>query len=142
MTKRLVIIALAMMTFAAATKALKAADALCPRLNATKHGTYGMSGTGMIVGVGPIAVSGKITYDGHGNSSVTYTASVNGTIYRGVTATATYTVNPDCTGTYTGSDGSHYDFWVTPDGDRTTWIESDTGTVVTGSEHRLGMNID
>jgi hypothetical protein len=139
MTKHLVVFALAAITLAAAPQSLKAADSLCPRLNATKHGTYGMSGTGTIVGLGLIAVSGVITYDGNGNVSVTATASVNGTIYRGSTSTGTYTVNPDCTGSFIQSNGSHYDFWVTPDGSMSTWIQSDTGTVVTGSEHRLSQ---
>jgi hypothetical protein len=137
MTKLLAACALAAITFAATPQSLKAADALCPHKNTTKQGIYGMSGTGTIVGFGLIAVTGEITYDGHGNSSVTYTASVNGTIHRDVTVTGTYAVNPDCTGSVTQSDGTHYDFWVTPDGSMSTWIESDTGTVVTGSEHRL-----
>jgi hypothetical protein len=137
MTNRLAILALAVMTLAAAPQSLKAADALCPLLNATKHGTYGMSGTGTVAGVGLVAFVGETIYDGHGNSSTTATATVNGTIYRGGTVTGTYTVNPDCTGSVVQSNGNHYDFWVTPDGSMSTWIESDTGTVVTGSEHPL-----
>jgi hypothetical protein len=125
------------MTFAGAPRALKAADALCPLQNATKHGTYVVSGTGTIVGFGPISAVGEITYDGQGNSIATYTASVNGTIHKGVTVTGTYTVNTDCTGSHVESDGSHYDFVVSPDGDTATWISTDTGEVVTGTEVRL-----
>jgi len=84
-----------------------------------------VSGTGTIVGLGPISAVGEITYDGQGNSIATYTASVNGTIHKGVT------------GSHSESDGSHYDFVVTPDGNTAKWIETDTGTVVTGTEVRL-----
>jgi hypothetical protein len=130
---------LALVAFAAALapQSLRAADAQCPLGDATKHGTYVVSGTGTIVGVGPISAVGEITYDGRGNSIATYTASVNGTIHKGVTVTGAYIVNPDCTGSHTESDGSHYDFVVAPDGSKATWIETDTGTVVSGTEVRL-----
>jgi len=130
---------LALVVFAAALgpQAVRAANTPCPLQNATKHGTYVVFGTGTIVGVGPISAVGEITYDGRGNSIATYTASVNGTINKGVTVTGTYTVNPDCTGSHAESDGSHYDFVVTPDGSKSTWIETDNGVVVSGTEVRL-----
>ena len=82
MTKRLVIFALAVMTFAAAPHALKAADAdtLCPRGNATVRGTYIAHGNGSIVGVGPISTVGVMTFDGKGTGFLTATTSVNGEI--------------------------------------------------------------
>jgi hypothetical protein len=128
------LLALAAIAAALTPQALKAQ---CPFLNATLHGTYMVSGTGTIVGLGPIAAVGKTTYDGKGNLTDTYTGSVNGTIYRGVTLTGTYTVNPDCTGSLSESDGSHYDFVVTPDGSRKMWIGTDAGVVVSGTEVRL-----
>ena len=112
-------------------------EAQCPLGNATKRGTYLVAGTGTIVGVGPISAVGEITYDGQGNSVATVTLSVNGTIHSGVTVTGTYTVNSDCTGSHTESDGAHYDFVVTPDGNTASWIETDSGTVVSGTEVRL-----
>jgi len=111
--------------------------AQCPLGNATKHGTYLVSGTGTIVGVGPISAAGEITYDGQGNSIATVTLSVNGTIHSGVTVTGTYTVNSDCTGSHSESDGAHYDFVVTPDGNSASWIEVDSGTVVSFTEVRV-----
>jgi len=86
--------------------------------NATPHGTYALTvdGTGIIVGVGGPTAVGEITYDGIGHEHAQYTASVNGTIYKGVTVTGVYTVNPDCTGSLTESDGSHYDMVIAPDG--------------------------
>ncbi len=130
------LVALVIVTAAFAPQALKAAD-LCPLQNATKHGTYVVFGTGTIVGVGSISAVGEITYNGRGNTVATYTASVNGAINSGVTVTGTYTVNGDCTGSLAESDGSHYDFVVTPDGSRSTWIETDSGVVVSGTEVRL-----
>lgn len=121
---------------AAAAVSLSSA-AQCPLGNATKHGTYLVSGRGTIVGVGPISAVGEITYDGQGNSIATVTLSVNGTIHSGVTVTGTYTVNSDCTGSHTESDGSHYDFVVTTEGNTASWIEVDSGTVVSGTEVRL-----
>ena len=139
MTKLLGFCALAAVTFAVAPRALKAgdADALCPRGNATKHGTYMSRGTGTIVGVGPVAAVGWIAYDGKGNLINTFTVSVNGVISREVTVTGTYTVNPDCTGSEAASDGTHYDFVVAPDGSMFHWIETDATSVVSGTAVRF-----
>jgi hypothetical protein len=122
-------------SFALCTESLQAAP-LCPLGNATLHGTYIVSGTGTVGGV-PIAAVGEITWDGEGNSVATYTARLNGVIHKGVTVTGTYIVHPDCTGSHEESDGSHYDFVVVPDGNRTTWISTDTGAVVSGTTVRL-----
>ena len=129
--------ALVVITFALAPQVLNAADAQCPLGNATLHGTYVVSGTGTIVGVGLIAAVGEHTWDGRGNTSASNTISVNGTILKGVRVTGTYTVNPDCTASLAESDGSHYDFVVAPDGNTATWIKTDDGAVVTGTEVRL-----
>jgi len=138
MTKRLVILALAIMTFAAATKALKAADedALCPLGNATLNGTYMLRVEGFVVGVGPATVVGWLTYDGKGSvTKASMTVSVNGTISRG-TFSAPYTVNTDCSGTVEPP-GQHYTFVVTPDGKNVYFIQTDDGTVSSGTEVRL-----
>jgi hypothetical protein len=138
MTKRLVIFALAVMTFAAAPHALKAADeALCPLGNATLRGPYMTQGTGSIVGVGPIFVVGVMTFDGKGTGVLTSTSSVNGVISRG-TVSGPYAVNSDCTMTLSLSNGTNYDSVVAPDGSVGDWIEIDTGTVISGTVRRLG----
>ena len=138
MTTRLVIFALALGSFAAAPRSLKAADghALCPLGNATLRGTYMVQGTGFIVGVGPLASAGVITFDGKGNSVNTFSSSVNGTISRGATISGPYTVNSDCTGSGNLS-GQNYDFVVSPDGSRVNWIATDPGNVFSGTEIRL-----
>jgi hypothetical protein len=134
--KFLVTFALAAVTFASAPRALKAADPLCPLLDATKHGTYVVYGTGTVVGVGPAVAVGEITYDGHGNTRATFTLNVNGNVQTHIDVPGTYTINSDCTGTSLEA-GAHYSFVVSPDGNTTTWMETDPGTVVSGTEVRL-----
>ena len=72
--------------------------------NASLKGTYGYTSTGFItVGpapVGPFAEVGTQTFDGKGATTATATLSANGNIVQ-ITITGTYTVNPDCTGTFT-----------------------------------------
>lgn len=46
-------------------------------------------------------------------------------------------VRPDCTASHAESDGSHYDYVVAPHGNTVTWIETDPGTVVSGTEVQL-----
>lgn len=134
MRKLFASLALAIITFALAPQAL---SSQCPLGNATLHGSYSLIGPGTIVGVGPVTAVGVETWDGQGNTFATYTASVNGTIYTGVTVTGTYSVNPDCTGSAAEADGTHYNFVVSPDGNNVTWIETDAGTVISGTETRL-----
>ena len=136
MTRLLAICALAAITFAVAPQALKAADDPCPLLNATLHGTYMIHTSGTIVGVGPIASNGTLTFDGKGNVVNVFSASINGTIYRAVTWSGTYTVKPDCTGTSIVN-GGHADFVVMPDGSMYSAIATDPGFVFTGEAVRF-----
>jgi hypothetical protein len=134
MRKLFAFLALAIVAFALAPQAF---SAQCPLGNATLHGTYIVFGTGTIVGVGPVTAVGVETWDGQGNTVATYTASVNGNVYPGITVTGTYSVNPDCTGSNAESDGSHYNIVASPNGNSTTWIQTDAGTVISGTETRL-----
>jgi hypothetical protein len=136
MTRFFASFALAAVAFASAPQALKAADPLCPLLDATKHGAYVVYGTGTVVGVGPAVAVGEITYDGHGNTQATFTLNVNGNVQTHTGVPGTYTINSDCTGTSLEA-GAHYSFVVSPDGNTTTWMETDPGTVVSGTEVRL-----
>jgi len=113
--------------------------AFCPLGNGTMYGSYALSQTGTITGVGPFAVVGVATYDGQGGGSVTATRSVNGTIAT-FTAPATFTVNLDCTGSKTvgtGSNTIHFNFVISPDGKTITFIVTDTGTIAMGTAVRL-----
>ena len=89
--------ALVALLFALGPQSLHATP-LCPFGNATLHVTYSVSGGGTVVGLGPVASVGEVTYDGKGNSNAVYTASLNGKIVPVIVA-GTYTVNPDCTAT-------------------------------------------
>jgi hypothetical protein len=112
-------------------------DAPCPRGNATLRGTYMSIGGGTAVGTGPVTFVGEITYDGKGNSVNPFTASFNGSIFKGH-LTATYMVNSDCSGSLAALDGSsHYDFVVSPDGSKVNFIETDQGFVVSGTIARF-----
>lgn len=136
MTRFFASFALTTVAFASAPQALKAADPLCPLLDATKHGTYVVYGTGTVVGVGPAVAVGEITYDGHGNTQATFTLNVNGNVQTHTGVPGTYSINSDCTGTSLEA-GAHYSFVVSPDGNTTTWMETDPGIVVSGTEVRL-----
>jgi hypothetical protein len=138
MRQILVSFALAAMALATAPQTVKAndKDGHCPLRNDTLKGTYMVTGGGTIVGVGPVSAVGTITYDGKGNSVNTFTVSADGAISKGV-VTGPYTVNRDCTGTLDQSDGTHYDMVVAPDGSTVFWIETDAGTIVSGTEVRF-----
>jgi hypothetical protein len=122
-------------TGAFAPQALMANEERCPLGNATLHGTYVVTGTGTTP-LGPVAAVGEITYDGNGNTDATYTAMLNGVMHV-PTVTGIYVVNSDCTGTHHESDNSHYNFVVTPDGDKVWWIRIDAGFVTSGTIVRL-----
>ena len=112
-------------------------DALCPRGKATLHGTYMSRGAGTVVGVGPIAFIGTVYFDGKGGITNPFTVSLVGTISR-VVGKATYTVNGDCSATFTTTDDTqHFDMRVSPDGSKIDYIETDAGTVISGSASRV-----
>lgn len=65
---------------------------------ASVAGTYGLTTTGSIPGIGPVAAVGVVTVEKSGNISGSQTRSLNGAV-GDETFTGTATVNPDCTGT-------------------------------------------
>jgi hypothetical protein len=94
-------------------------------------------GSGSVKEVGPVVAVGTITYDGEGNLVNPFTLSVNGAVST-FTVTGTYTVKSDCTGTVVqGGGGAHYNFVVSPDGGTVFWIETDTGTIISGTAVRM-----
>ena len=60
-------------------------------------GTYGTSDSGTVVGIGPRAADAMLTLDKAGNFSGPVTVSLSGIVTHS-TASGTYTVNRDCTG--------------------------------------------
>ena len=100
---------------------------------ATLKGTYADKDTGFISGVGAYAGVALETFDGSGAMTGTGTLSLNGTIISG-SFQGTYTVKPDCTGTYTvqSSLGStfHAYFVIDDNGNELQIVITDTGTVI------------
>ena len=73
--------------------------------NATLKGTFAHMANGFITAppamAGPLAGVGTDIFDGNGGiTASTATLNINGNVVP-LTATGTYKVNPDCTGTYT-----------------------------------------
>ena len=60
-------------------------------------GQYGFSDSGTIVNIGSRAATGLLVFDTAGNMSGVVTATLNGSVSE-TTASGTYTVNPDCSG--------------------------------------------
>jgi hypothetical protein len=73
--------------------------------NASLQGSFGFTSTGTLLALpapsaGAFAEIGRQTFDGHGNTEGTATATANGNL-RHFTFQGTYVVNPDCTGSMT-----------------------------------------
>jgi len=79
----------------AATGQTVAGDPACSLARAA--GKYGVSDSGIVVGIGPRVAIGLVTLDAAGNLKGTVTANLNGTVSES-TASGTISVNPDCTG--------------------------------------------
>jgi hypothetical protein len=117
--------------------AAKADDKGCT--NASLRGTFIFTGTGFFTSppalAGPFAEVGTQTFDGRGNTTYAATLSQNGNLVK-VTATGTYTVNPDCTGTITVlvspfAATVHVSFVIDGTGSEFQAIETDSGVVIT-----------
>jgi hypothetical protein len=118
----------------------QAADKGCS--NATLKGTFAYTNTGFVTApppeAGPFAGVGTQTFDGNGGTTATAMVSQNGNIFA-ATITGTYTVNPDCTGTFTllvSPAGippftNHVFFVIDDSGAEFRAINTDTGQVVT-----------
>ena len=113
----------------------KAANKGCS--TASLKGTFAYTSTGFIVAapipalVGPGAAVGTQTFDGNGGVTFAFNSSQNGNIGPG-TATGTYTVNPDCTGTFTEVTPmftSHYSFVIDESGAEFQAVCQDAGAV-------------
>jgi hypothetical protein len=112
--------------------------------NATLLGTFAYTVTGSIIAppplAGPFASVGTQTFDGLGGFTAVATVSQNGMILP-VTIKGTYTVNPDCTGTFTGVISpvgitSHIFFVIDDSEAGFQALQSDSGVVVAGVARR------
>ncbi len=109
--------------------------------NATLKGTFAFLSTGFITTpppeAGPFAIVGTQTFDGNGTTTAVAIVSQNGNIIP-VTLTGTYSVNPDCTGTFTVQISpvgitTHLFFVIADNGREFQVIQTDPGVVVSGA---------
>jgi hypothetical protein len=105
--------------------------------NATLKGAYAHRASGFEIAppviAGPLVGVGVDTFDGYGGVTTTATLSLNGNIVQ-LTATGTYNVNPDCTGTYTiqgGGGTTRLVFVIVDRGSEIQAICIDPGVVLT-----------
>lgn len=111
---------------------------------ATVKGTYVFADDGFLIKRSqkiPNASAGQEIYDGKGNVQGIFSGSEGGKITRQSSYTGRYTITPDCIMhvTFTGEAGdiTHFDNFVSPDGSMFTYVQTDKGHVVSGSEKRV-----
>jgi hypothetical protein len=112
--------------------------------NATLQGTFAYTVTGSFVAapapLGPYGETGAQTFDGNGNTAAAGMSSTNGSIAPAST-TGTYTVNSDCTGTFTlqiaPGISSHYFFVIANSGSSYQAVCMDPVAVITRIGTRL-----
>jgi hypothetical protein len=107
----------------------------------TVRGSYLVTGRGEApIGVQnasfPSVTLAVWNFDGRGNLSGFGTFSNGGTIGRRVPVTATYTLDSDCTGTFTFGSGAGRELFVASDGSEGETLNLNTGTIATRSFKR------
>ena len=108
--------------------------------NASLRGTFAFTSTGFITppappaALGPWVEVGTQNFDGKGTTTYTATASRNGNILQ-LSVTGTYTVNPDCTGTFIVALSPvfslHVFFVIDNSGSELQAIEAEPGLAIT-----------
>lgn len=131
------------------TLALAASSALTARAgctNATIQGTYAFTIHGQIFlpDGSTLAVDGlaRTTYDGKGNLTQLDAVAINGNVAPGwASNTGTYVVNPDCTGTFTVTNGNqppvHLQMIVAQSGNTIHDMVTDPGFATTAEAERV-----
>jgi hypothetical protein len=125
-------------------------NAVAPCSNATLEGRFLFAEAGFepkedkLV---PFAITGYVD-NANGTADGVSTYIVNGEITRNEPFRGTYTVNADCTGTATFTDGTQFNLVTTPDGRMHTYVQTKPSGVVAsgiaqrvGFQNRLGINI-
>ena len=92
-----------------------------------------------------IVVAGRLVFDGRGLLSGTVTESVGGRIQPPATATGTYSVRPDCTGSLTLENNTNHrrapaEFVIVERGDKILLIITDAGAAALGTAERQGKD--
>jgi hypothetical protein len=135
-------IAVATMVFLVVAPTGNAQGRTCSNL--TLKGTFADNDTGFLTAppamAGPFAGVNRETFDGNGTMTGAGTVSLNGNIVP-QTFKGTYTVNPDCTGTYTIQNSLgltiHGFFVIADSGNELRVVIADPGTVITCIARRL-----
>jgi hypothetical protein len=92
---------------------------------------------GMTEGQSLLAVAGYHIFNGDGTGTDIVTTSINGEIDRENFVTPiSYTVNPDCSGTYTVPSGPSFGIFIAPDGAELIVIGTDPGFVLVQGPNR------
>jgi hypothetical protein len=134
---KLFTMAAAMTLALAIAPTVQASDKGCS--NETLRGSYAQTGSGVITAppdqAGPFANVGTLIFDGNGGVTGALVVSSNGSSSP-VTETGTYTVNSDCTGTYTVQIApfgitSNAFFAIDTNGDELEIIVTDPGSAIT-----------
>ena len=76
----------------------------------------------------PFAAAGFDIFNGDGTGTAVVTFRLGGvTVLQDSVLPLTYTVNPDCTGSFTVSGGNSFDLFVAPDGESVAYINTAPG---------------
>ena len=112
------------------------------------NGTYPFQDSGYApaippaTGLVPLQAAGQETFFANGTLTGLVSFSYGGTIFRRVRLSGTFTVNTDgsMSQTVTQLDPPkltlHFDAWITRDGNTMTFVNTDTGTIVSGFSTR------
>jgi hypothetical protein len=139
-------ISLLLLTLALAASSTLTAHAGCT--NATIQGTYAFTIHGTILNQdgSTLLIDGlaKTTFDGKGNLTQLDAVAVNGNVAPGwASNTGTYSVNPDCTGTFTVTNGAqpevHLQMIVAHSGNTIHDMVTDPGFATTAEAERVGV---
>ncbi|MBF6095666.1 hypothetical protein [Nocardia cyriacigeorgica] len=102
------------------------------------HGSYAATGRGTAVGRGPLAAVGVLTFDGKGGFTAVRTIHNGPQVHPDHTVKGSYTINADCTGSlsYSNGDGisgaqtTHNDLVVDDNGNQLRVVGTDPGFAV------------
>ncbi len=105
------------------------------------HGAHGFSYSGTRVGVGAVASSGRIEFDGAGGLSASFTTAVDGNVFNG-RFTGSYLVRGDGTGSVLIElpwllTQAHGTFVILDNGAGTYFTSTDAGYSVTGTTRQM-----
>jgi hypothetical protein len=112
-----------------------------PRGGASQRRTVGPRWRDQPTGVSLSITSGRYRFNGDGTGLDFVTFSVNGVDQQVPSPVAiTYTLNHDCTGTYSVENGPHFDIFAAVDGSQLSVTATDSGhALAEGPSLRVGF---